>query len=509
MSIALTPGKLRLATLQRWLADPPIDLILDPGFIPGMEAARAVVTAAASGERAVYGVNTGFGKLARVRIPAAAIAELQRRLVMSHMCGVGEPLDDATVRLVLVLKAASLALGHSGVRPELVQMLLRMLAADALPVIPAQGSVGASGDLAPLAQLSGAMIGQGQIRRLGRTLPATAALTEIGLAPIVLQAKEGLALLNGTQVSTALAAQGWFAAMRLLDAAVVAGALSVDAALGSDGPFEPSIHRVRGQPGQGEVAARLTLLLGGSQIRASHVGCERVQDPYSLRCQPQVAGACLDLLLEAGAVLEREINGVTDNPLVFVNEGGGRIVSGGNFHAQPVAFAADRLALALAELGSIAERRVALLTDPTLSGLPAFLTPEPGLNSGMMIAQVTAAALQAENKHLATPVSTESLPTSANQEDHVSMATYAARRLLPMGKNLARIVAIELMAAAQGVELRRPLRSSPPLEQAHARIRQISPFLLDDRPLGAEIDALAEAVLGGAFELEGLMEPLR
>ncbi len=347
---------------------------------------------------------------------------------------------------------------------------MSLLAHDALPVVPAQGSVGASGDLAPLAHLTGALLGLGEIRLAGELLPAAEALRRIGLAPLTLGAKEGLALLNGTQVSTALAIRAWQAAMRLFDAALVAGAMSVDAALGSDVPFDPRLHAVRRQPGQAEAAARLARLLEGSAIRASHLACERVQDPYCLRCQPQVMGACLDLLLEAGAVLEREANGVSDNPLVFPDTG--EILSGGNFHAEPVALAAERIALALSEIGAIAERRIALLTDPALSSLPAFLTPEPGLNSGMMIAQVTAAALQAENKHLANPVATESLPTSANQEDHVSMATYAARRLHAMTRNLARILAIELLCAGQGIELRRPLTSSAPLEAALAKIRK-------------------------------------
>jgi histidine ammonia-lyase len=307
--------------------------------------------------------------------------------------------------------------------------------------------------------------------------------------------KEGLALLNGTQVSTALAVGGFWKARRLLDTALVAGAMSVDATLGSDVPFDPRIQQLRRQPGQAEVADTLRRLLAGSEIRASHVDCDRVQDPYSLRCQPQVMGACLDLILEAGAVLERECNGVSDNPLVFPDTG--EILSGGNFHAEPVATAADRIALAMAEIGAIAERRIALLTDPTLSNLPAFLTPRPGLNSGLMIAQVTAAALQAELKHMAAPVASESLPTSANQEDHVSMAAYAARRLHPMADNLARLLAIELISAAQGIDFRRPLRSSEPLERAHALVRRTSPHLEDDRPLGGEIEALAERVLAG------------
>ncbi len=491
----LVPGKLRLDTLEAWLADPPVRLELDAAFGPGIEAAAAVVARAAAGTAPVYGVNTGFGKLARVRIAPADVTELQRRIVLSHMCGVGPPLDPTTTRLVLVLKAASLALGHSGVRPGTIAALLRLLAADGLPVIPSQGSVGASGDLAPLAHLAGALIGVGEVVHAGRRRPAADLLPELGLTPLPLGPKEGLALLNGTQVSTALAVGGFWKARRLLDTALVAGAMSVDAALGSDVPFDPRIQALRRQPGQAEVADTLRRLLAGSQIRASHADCDRVQDPYSLRCQPQVMGACLDLLLEAGAALERECNGVSDNPLVFPDTN--EILSGGNFHAEPVATAADRIALAMTEIGAIAERRIALLTDPTLSNLPPFLTPRPGLNSGLMIAQVTAAALQAELKHQATPVCSESLPTSANQEDHVSMAAYAARRLHPMADNLARLLAIELICAAQGIDFRRPLRSSEPLERAHALVREASPHLDDDRPLGAEIEALAERVLAG------------
>ena len=352
-------------------------------------------------------------------------------------------------------------------RQATIDALLRLLADDALPVIPGQGSVGASGDLAPLAHVAAALIGVGRVRLRGRELPAAEALAAIGLAPLALAAKEGLALLNGTQVSTALAITGLLKARRLFDAALVAGAMSTDAALGSDVPFDPRIQRARNQPGQAEVAAILAGLLAGSEIRASHLDCERVQDPYSLRCQPQVMGACRDMLTDAAVTLEREANGVSDNPLVFAEEG--EILSGGNFHAEPVAFAADRIAVAMAEIGNLSERRMALLTDASQSGLPAFLTPNPGLNSGFMIPQVVAAALATENKHLANAVATDTVPTCANQEDHVSLATYAARRLHTMADNLARLLAVELTAAAQGIELRRPLRSSEPLERRSPR----------------------------------------
>ena len=441
-------------------------MVLDESCWPAVEAAAAVVERAARGSAPVYGINTGFGKLATrahragpdrgAAAAPGAVAHVRPR----------PALPDAVVRLILALKAASLALGHSGVRRRTIELLLALLEHDALPVIPAKGSVGASGDLAPLAHLAGSLIGVGEVRLDGAVMPAAEALARIGEQPLTLAAKEGLALLNGTQVSTALALVGLFRAQAVFDAALVAGAMSVDAALGSDVPFDPRLNAVRGQPAQIRVAERLHALLAGSAIRASHlVECERVQDPYSLRCQPQVMGACLELLDGAAAVLEREANGVSDNPLVFAARDGA-ILSGGNFHGEPVALAADQIALALAEIGSLAERRIALLTDPALSQLPAFLTPQPGLNSGFMLPQIAAAALASENQHLAHPAGIDSRPTSANQEDHVSMATYAARRLLEMTDNAAHIVAIELLAAAQGIELRRPLESSAPLEAA-------------------------------------------
>jgi histidine ammonia-lyase len=498
----VTPGYLTLGQL-RALCVGKHRLRLDESCWPAVEAAQAVVDRAARGGAAVYGINTGFGKLATTRIAPDQIEELQRRLVLSHMCGIGPPLPDPVVRLVLALKAASLALGHSGVRRRTIELLLALIEHDALPVIPAKGSVGASGDLAPLAHLAGVLIGVGEVRLEGAVLPAAAALARIGAEPLTLAAKEGLALLNGTQVSTALALIGLFRAQAVFEAALVAGAMSVDAALGSDVPFDPRLNAARGQVGQVRVARRLFALLAGSAIRASHrEACERVQDPYSLRCQPQVMGACLELLDGAAAVLEREANGVSDNPLVFAPETpdqDGAILSGGNFHGEPVALAADQIALALTEIGSLAERRIALLTDPNLSQLPAFLTPEPGLNSGFMLPQIAAAALAAENQHLAHPAAIDSRPTSANQEDHVSMATHAARRLLEMAENAAHIVAIELLAAAQGIELRRPLQSSAPLEAALAKVRAHAAFLDDDRPLSAEIGTIAAEVLTGAF----------
>ncbi|MGQ9366914.1 histidine ammonia-lyase [Azospirillum sp. ST 5-10] len=496
----LAPGTLTLPDLRR-LARPGTALRLDPGCRAAIEAAARAVARAAQGDAAVYGINTGFGLLARQRIAADQVRELQRRLVLSHSAGTGPDLPAAAVRLVLALKVNALARGHSGVRPAVIEALAALYDHDVLPAVPAKGSVGASGDLAPLAHLSGVLIGLGEADVAGERLPAEEALARAGLRPLELEAKEGLALLNGTQVSTALALLGLFALEDAFAAALVAGALSVDAALGSDGPFDARIHAVRGQPGQADVAAAFRRLLAGSGIRDSHRGDHgAVQDPYSLRCQPQVMGAVLDHLRFAAAVLEREANAVSDNPLVFPDpSGGAEILSGGNFHAEPVAMAADVLALATAETGSLSERRTALLMDVHLSGLPAFLIKEPGLNSGFMIAQVTAAALASENKQLAHPASVDSLPTSANQEDHVSMATHAARRLLDMGDNLAGIVAVELLAAAQGIDLRAPLATAPLLGDAMARLRARVPAYDQDRRLAPDIAAAKALIAAGAF----------
>ena len=478
-----------------------------------IRASAQVVQRAADGDAPVYGVNTGFGKLASQRISKAELDMLQLNLIRSHSVGVGEPLAPAVVRLMLALKAASLARGHSGVRELVVDTLLAVHNAGLVPYVPSQGSVGASGDLAPLAHMTLAMLGVGQVRVDGKLVDAAEALAKAGIAQVVLAAKEGLALINGTQVSTALALHGLFMAERLLDAAVIAGALSLDAAKGSDAPFDARVHAVRGQPGQIAIAASYRALTAGSAIRASHlVGDARVQDPYSLRCQPQVMGAVLDLIGNAARTLLIEANAVTDNPLIFVGAGapGGsenrsenhsenrsEIISGGNFHAEPVAFAADTLALAIAEIGALSERRIALLIDATLSGLPAFLVRAPGLNSGFMVAHVTAAALASENKSLAHPASVDSLPTSANQEDHVSMATFAARRLDEMAHNTAVIVGIELLAAAQGIDFHRPLTCSPQLEQVHAQLRRQVPFFDVDRFFAPDIEAARQMVLDG------------
>jgi len=472
----------------------PFDL--DAGSRPGVESAAGVIAAIVARGDAVYGVNTGFGRLASVRIEATDLATLQLNLVLSHAAGVGEPLPVPVVRLAMALKIASLSRGASGVVWATVAHLHACLDRGVIPVIPGQGSVGASGDLAPLAHMTAALMGVGEAVFAGVRMPAGAALAAAGLPRLTLGPKEGLALLNGTQISTALALAGLFAAECLLRAGLVTGALSTDAARGTDGPFDERIQLLRGHRGQIEAAAALRVLMEGSAIRASHrIGDARVQDPYCLRCQPQVMGACLDLLRQAGTTLAIEANGVTDNPLVFALTD--EVVSGGNFHAEPVAFAADMIALALCEVGSIAERRVAMLTDPTLSGLPAFLTPRPGLNSGFMIAHVTAAALVAENRQRATPASVDSIPTSANQEDHVSMATHGARRLGPMADNTAVILGIELLAAAQGCDFHAPLRSSEPLERARAALRARVPHLDEDRFLAPDILAATDLVRSG------------
>jgi histidine ammonia-lyase len=495
-ALTLRPGALTLPDLRRlWTA--PLALSLDGASKPGVDAAAETVRRIVAAGKTVYGVNTGFGLLARTKIGDARLAELQRALVLSHSAGTGPLLDEAVVRLVLALKAASLARGHSGVRWSIVEALVALANSGVVPCIPSQGSVGASGDLAPLAHLSSVLIGEGDATIGGRTMPAREALAQAGLKPVVLGPKEGLALLNGTQVSTALALAGLFAAERAMAAAFVAGALSVDACLGSDTPFDARIHAVRGHRGQADAAAVYRDLLAGSEIRDSHKDCPRVQDPYSLRCQPQVMGACLEQMRRAADVLLTEANAVSDNPLVFADAD--EILSGGNFHAEPVAFAADNLALAIAEIGALSERRIALMMDTNLSGLPPFLVEDGGVNSGFMIAQVTAAALASENKSLAHPASVDSLPTSANQEDHVSMATFAARRLSPMAANTARIVAIELLAAAQGVDLRRPLKTSAKLAQAVATIRAEVAFWDRDRAFAPDLEAIRRRVEVGDF----------
>jgi histidine ammonia-lyase len=493
-AITLHPGAVALAEWRAIYRGASVRL--DPAAQAAIEAgAQAVTRILAKGEP-VYGINTGFGKLASVRIEPCDLAALQRNIVLSHCAGVGAPSPVPVVRLMLALKLASLAQGASGVAPQTVALLEVLLRNGLTPVIPCQGSVGASGDLAPLAHVAAAMIGVGEIWAGETRLPAAEALSKAGLAPLTLGPKEGLALLNGTQFSTANALAALFDAEVLFQSALVTGALSTEAAKGSDTPFDHRIHVLRRQPGQIETADALRALMAGSAIRASHLkGDSRVQDPYCLRCQPQVMGAALDVLRQAAGTLGFEANGVTDNPLIFPEEN--EALSGGNFHAEPVAFAADMIAMAVCEIGSLAERRVAMLIDPALSGLPAFLTPRPGLNSGFMLPQVTAAALVSENKQSAYPASVDSIPTSANQEDHVSMAAHGARRLLPMVENATVVIGIELLAAAQGCDFHAPLTSSPPLEAVRALLRAKVPHLSDDRHFHPDIALAVDLVRSG------------
>lgn len=495
MTIILHPGSVPLRDLETiyWTGEPAR---LDPSFDAGIEKAARRIADIVAGNAPVYGINTGFGKLASIKIDSADVATLQRNLILSHCCGVGEPLAENVVRLILSLKLVSLGRGASGVRLELVRLIEAMLEKGVIPVIPEKGSVGASGDLAPLAHMAAVMMGHGEAFFEGRRMSGAEALSAAGLTPVVLAAKEGLALINGTQTSTALALAGLFRAHRAAQAALITGAMSTDAAMGSSAPFHPDIHTLRGHRGQIDTAAALRALLAGSAIRESHIeGDERVQDPYCIRCQPQVDGACLDLLRYVARTLETEANAVTDNPLVLSDNS---VVSGGNFHAEPVAFAADQIALAVCEIGAISQRRIALLVDPALSyGLPAFLAKNPGLNSGLMIAEVTSAALMSENKQLSHPASVDSTPTSANQEDHVSMACHGARRLLLMTENLFSIVGIEALTAVQGVEFRAPLTTSPELQKAAAALRAVSPTIEEDRYMANDLKAAGDLIASG------------
>ena len=494
----LTPGEVTLDMLEAiWREGTAVRL--DPAARPAVEAAAAMVAKAAAGGEPVYGVNTGFGKLASRKIAPQDTAKLQENLILSHCAGVGAPLSVPLTRLMMALKLMSLGRGASGVRWEICALIEAMLEHGITPVVPHQGSVGASGDLAPLAHMTAVMIGAGEARVGDAVLPGAEALAQAGLTPVVLGPKEGLALINGTQFSTACALAGLFEAQRAVRNSIVIAALSTDAIMGSTAPLVAEIHALRGHAGQIEVAARMRALMEGSEIRESHrEGDTRVQDPYCIRCQPQVAGAALDVLTMAGRTLEIEANAVTDNPLVLVGEG--RIVSGGNFHAEPVGFAADQIALALAEIGAIAQRRVALMVDPTLShDLPPFLTPDPGLNSGFMIAEVTTAALMSENKHLANPCVTDSTPTSANQEDHVSMAAHGAYRLMRMVDNLGVILGVEALCAAQGIEARAPLKTAPALARAIDILRAEVPALAEDRYLAPDLAQAAGLVRRGAL----------
>jgi len=496
MKLAINNQLVSLADLRRaWSA--PLVVELGTQARQRIAESHELITEVVAGGERIYGVNTGFGQLAQVRIGSDDLASLQENLIRSHAVGVGKDLDDSVVRLIMLMKIVALAEGFSGVRLQLVETLCALLNHNIYPRIPEKGSVGASGDLAPLAHMAGVLIGVGEARINGNLVPAQVALQQAGIEPLVLGPKEGLALLNGTQVSTALALAAAFRTENLLAAALAAGAMSADAIKGSDTPFDKRIQSVRGHGGQIAVAGVLRQLMRDSEIRASHLACDRVQDPYSIRCQPQVVGACLDVLRHVCKVLQTEANAVTDNPLVFAESRA--VLSGGNFHAEPVALAADYLALAIAEIGSLSERRTALLIDANLSGLPAFLVKEGGLNSGFMMAQVTAAALTSENKTLAHPASIDSIPTSANQEDHVSMASFAARRLLDMLDNVDLTVAIELLAAAQGIEFHRPQKSSPDIESVIAALREVSPSYAADRSLSSDITRVAKMIDGGRF----------
>jgi histidine ammonia-lyase len=491
--VKLDPQEVSLDDLRElWKG---VEASLDDVSMQRIASSAAAVERIVSGGETVYGVNTGFGLLANTRIPNDRLAELQTNLILSHSAGLGDPLPRHVTRLMIVLKLLGLGRGYSGVRVIVIDALQRLLDADALPLIPSQGSVGASGDLAPLAHLIAALMGFGRIDVAGKIMPAHDALRHIGLGTLQLGPKEGLALINGTQASTAIALDALFLGERIFGAAIAAGSLSVDALKGSAKPFDARISALRGQPGQIRVAAAIRDLLEGSEILVSHVKCDRVQDPYSFRCQPQVMGASLDLLENAARTLTIEAGAVTDNPIVFADED--TAISGGNFHAQPVAFAADTIAIALCEAGSISERRVSVLVDPKMSGLPAFLTADSGVNSGLMIPQVTAAALVSENKSLAFPASVDSIPTSAGQEDHVSMAPIAARKAVQIARNAAGVIAVELMAAAEGIDYHLPLKTSPRLQEIHASVRARSPHFAADRYWADEMAALQAAVLSG------------
>lgn len=489
----LDPTRIDLATIRRIWAGAAASL--DDSSMQRVAEAAASVDRIVAGGETVYGVNTGFGLLASTRIPDHRLAELQTNLILSHSAGLGDPLPRHVTRLMIVLKLLGLARGHSGVRPLVIEALEALLEHDAMPVIPSQGSVGASGDLAPLAHLISALMGKGKIDVRGAVLASEAALKKLGMQPLQLGPKEGLALINGTQASTAIALDALFTGERVFASAIAAGALSVDALKGSVKPFDPRISELRGQPGQIRVAAAIRDLLDGSEIGASHTRCGKVQDPYSFRCQPQVMGAALDLLENAARTLTIEAGAVTDNPILFPDEN--IAISGGNFHAQPVAFAADIISLALCEIGSISERRSAVLIDPKMSGLPPFLTEDSGVNSGMMITQVTAAALVSENKSLAHPASIDTIPTSAGQEDHVSMAPIAGRKAAQIARNAAGVIAVELMTSAQAVDFHAPLKTSAKLQKIHAKVREITPRFTSDRYWADELAELQAAVLGG------------
>jgi len=494
--IKIQPGKLNLQHL-RTIARQPTTISLDESCLEGITASVNTVRNSIKEGRVIYGINTGFGLLANTIIPTEELEHLQRSIVLSHAAGVGAFMKESTVKLLMTLKINSLARGYSGIRYEVIDALVKLVNAEVYPCIPQKGSVGASGDLAPLAHMSTVLLGEGEVLHKGKRLSGKDGLERASLSPITLGPKEGLALLNGTQASTAFALEGLFAAEDLFAAAMVSGSLCVEAALGSRRPFDPLIHEVRGHQTQIDAAATYRKLLEHSEIEISHKGCEAVQDPYSLRCQPQVMGACLTQIRNSADTIAIEANAVSDNPLVFSKEND--IISGGNFHAEPIAMAADNLALAIAEIGALSERRMALLIDTHMSKLPPFLVEKGGLNSGFMIAQVTSAALASENKSLAHPASVDSLPTSANQEDHVSMATFAARRLSEMNDNTAGVLAIELLAACQGLDFRAPLKSSVRLEKAKAMVRKVVPFYDQDRYFAPDIKNAQDLIQSGAL----------
>jgi histidine ammonia-lyase len=491
----------RLEAVARGAAAPG----LDSAARERIRAARAVVEEAVARGEAVYGVTTGIGELASVRIEPPDAERLQLNLLRSHAVGSGEPLPEEIVRGMMMLLAASLARGHSGVRVELVELVLALVERGVAPVVPSRGSVGSSGDLAPLAHLGLVLVGEGEALYDGRRLSGAEALRAAGLEPLPLTAKEGLALINGTHLMTAAGVLAVADAARLLDAAVVAVALSLEAFKGSTVPFDARLQEVRPQPGQARVAARLRELLAGSAVVASHADCGRVQDPYTLRCAPQVIGAVADALDYVRAALERELSAVTDNPLVFPADGD--VVAGGNFHGQPLSLPLDHLALALTELAAYSERRTYALLSPSYAELPRFLSPTPGLGTGLMIAQYAAAALVNECQVLAHPAGAGSIPTSAGQEDFNSMGAWAALKARAVVEHAARVIATELVCACQGLEFHRPLRTTPALEEAVARVREIVPRVEEDRSLAAEIDRLADAIRVGELRLAEGSDP--
>ncbi|MBP9743064.1 MAG: histidine ammonia-lyase [Burkholderiales bacterium] len=491
--ITLKVGNLTLTDLLTLTYATDIQLRLTEADYSNINAASSLVSDTIAANKITYGINTGFGLLANTIIPPEQLEELQRKIVLSHAAGVGEYLADEVVRLILLLKINSLARGFSGVRRQTIDYLLALFNNHIYPCIPSQGSVGASGDLAPLAHMSLVLLGEGNVRHNGQETTARAGLAKIGLPPLTLAAKEGLALLNGTQVSTALALHGLFSGLRNFAIATISGALSVDAALASIAPFDARLNNLKNNSAQTQYAKVMSDLLAGSELLTSHQRCGKVQDPYSLRCQPQVMGAVLNYMFHATTNLVNEANAVSDNPLVFAHDG--EILSGGNFHAELVAMACDSLAIAISEIGALSERRIALLIDKNLNGgLPPFLVNNPGVNSGFMLAQVTAAALASENKTYAHPASIDSIPTSANQEDHVSMATFAARRLININNNVLTILAIETLAACQGIDLRSPLKTSVALGRAQAMLREKVAFYNEDRFFARDINQARKVI---------------